>query len=402
MKRSDSLAEMVTFLNPGRNSIRVNIIIPMTQKIIQDEAAGKPHIVAFPDIQPENYIFNSFLGGDIVLGKENGIENSILIGNGQIIKFGSYNSLQNLEAHGSDIREVGVEWGDGNFIAHRAIFHGCKGGDRNYLGVGNIVADLSDAGSENYFYHGSTVGFDVVLKNRMAYRGSYIAREIDGNVGPSSTAIEFENQRTAGRIPLGQLFHDGDFRFMRNTIVPRTRNLLAHLSYTLGGYVEGRISKQAAHGVMIQHVLTASEYFHGVFSNLVDITDRALALEITNLQKVYSLFLDGSICGYSRDDVAELAPTWANRHVTYRKGFAVLEELTSNLDSRKLAAGGGFHLIGPQLEKRFAEYKKHQLVVVIECVHDAIPRVVRTRQDIVFCRDKIIEVNRIIDDRANT
>lgn len=392
MNEISTIETITNYLNPGRKNIRVNIIIPMTQKVISDTALNSLHIIAFPDLHPENYIFNSFIGGDIVLAERNGVENCILIGNGQLIKFGKFNSLQNLEAHGSDIRETGVEWGDGNFIAHRAIFHGCKGGDNNYLGVGTIVADLTDAGSANYFFHGTTVGFSNILKNKTAYKGSYIDTEENGNVGPSESAIEFENQRTGNKIPLGKLFHDGQFRFMKDTIIPRTQHLLSHLSLTNGGYIEGEVGKQPANGVVINHVLAAGEYFHGIAAKIVELLDKELAIKVTKLQEVFSYFLDGII-----SDSQQSNEIWESRENIYHDTFNVFDNLIDTINDTSQNNSELLHYIEPQPEKRFPQYQEAQKVLLINYGQHFISLVVQTKEDLLHCKKKIEEVNLFLE-----
>lgn len=384
-----TLKAVINILNPSRRSIRINTIIPMTQKVISDIALNNLHIISFPDLDPNNFIFNSFIGGDVILGENNGVENCILIANGQFIKFGKYNSLQNLEAHGSDIREVGVEWGNGNFIAHRAIFHGCKGGDNNYLGVGTIIGDLSNAGSSNYFFHGTTIGFSVDLKNKSAYKGSYIDSEEKGNKGMSESAIEFENQRTGNKIPLGKLFHDGQYNFMKNTIVPRTHYLLSHLSLVYGGYIKDKVAKQPAHGVLINHVLATGEFFVGLACKIVELLDKRLSKKLTKLQQIYTYFLNGTLLNDSQ--IKKMDYIWDKRENLLMETTKILDKLILIIENNPEEYSYLLHHIEAHPEKRFTQYKMPQKVLLIKYEPYSIPLIIQTKEDLLHCKTKLTE-----------
>lgn len=373
------------YLNPGNSDIRVNTIIPLTQKIVYLTRSKKLHLVCFPDVDFKNYIYNSYLGGNVVIGKENGIENSILIGNGQIIKFGKYNSLQNLEAHGSDIRKVGVEWGNGNFIAHRGIFHGCKGGNGNYLGVGTIIADLTNAGSKNYFYHGTTIGFNNKLKDGMAYKGSYISEEKNGNFGFSKNAVIFENQITHGKISLGELFHDRKYLFMRDIIIPRTKDLLNNLAYFKGGFFKNNSEKIPAMGILINHVLMTAEYYHGLAAKIMEKIDIRISENLSSLQSIYSGFLSGKI------DLKN--EVWDKREFIYKQTNNIFKILSKSFEYENKYSKTLINLNLKQ--QKILSLKKTQKIFILNFRTHAVGIF---SKDILYCIRRIFDVHNFLND----
>jgi carbonic anhydrase/acetyltransferase-like protein (isoleucine patch superfamily) len=390
------LCNILRFLNPNGNNIRVATIIPLTQKVLNRDTSIESHIIAFPNIHPINFIYDSFIGGDVILGEGNGIENSILIANGQLIKFGRFNSLQNLEAHGSDLREVGVEWGDANFIAHRAIFHGCKGGSRNYFGVGNIIPDLAAIGDDNYFLHGTTVGAGAKLRSKSGYKGKDIASHDAGFYGPSSDVHHFENQRTGQKIGLKALFHDDGFTFMREEIVPRTRYLLAQKALQLGGYLEGQIGKQPANGVMIHHTLQTIEHYLGLATKISDVHDRGLAKDLTDIQKVYSSFLDGGVPSVAIQgeaapsaSILKLNTCWMNRNEPYSKLKSLIASICKAMEGEQNGFQKGLTEIPAIPSKRFVDFRSPQRALLVKYDVQEIQFVTLTARDLRACLENI-------------
>jgi carbonic anhydrase/acetyltransferase-like protein (isoleucine patch superfamily) len=390
------LSKILGFLNPNGNNIRVATIIPLTQKVLNRNTSIESHIIAFPNIHPTDFIYDSFIGGDVILGEENGIENSILIANGQVIKFGRFNSLQNLEAHGSDLREVGVEWGDANFIAHRAIFHGCKGGSRNYFGVGSIIPDLAEIGDDNYFLHGTTVGAGVKLRSKSGYRGSYIESHDAGFYGPSPDVHRFENQRTGDTIGLQALFHDDSFTFMREEIVPRTRYLLAQKALQLGGYLDGHIGKRPANGVMIHHTLQTIEHYLGLAARISEVHDRQLAEDLTDIQQIYSFFLDGGPPipvtqseAASSANINRLNTYWLSRHERYSQLSSLVHSICKSMHGEQNGFDKGLTQIPAIPSKRFPDFRCPQRALVVNYDMPSIKFITLTARDLLACLDNI-------------
>jgi len=403
-KQTTELSKTIYFLNPGSKNLRISTIVAMTQKVLNINTSNQSHIIAFPDIHPTNFIYSSFIGGDVVLGEGNGIENSILIANGQMIKFGRYNSLQNLEAHGSDLREVGVEWGDANFIAHRAIFHGCKGGSRNYFGLGVTVPDLAEIGDDNYFLHGSTVGSGIKLREKSGYKGLYIDSHDSGFFGESANILYFENQRTGEKINLGSLFHDDNFTFMREEIVPRTKHLLAHKAIELGGYIQNKIGKQPANGVMIHHSLQAIEHYLGIASKITEIFDHVLAEELTQLQMIHSSFIDGynTTLRIQPEDIdvskyfLKLNSIWLNRNKSYSKLKSLFLSICSAMKGDSSDIKDKLIEIPPQKNKRFPDFQYSQRVLKIDYSIKEINSIIITMRDLNTCVKNIDLVENLL------
>ena len=126
-----------------------------------------------PNIGSHVYLSDSaHIIGRVTLGPDSSVFfNSVIRADINTIKIGAKSNVQdNCTFHVSDL--YGVEVGVGCTIGHNAILHACSVGDNTTIGMGAIVMDGAEIGSDSIVAAGSLVAPGKKFESGMLILGN--------------------------------------------------------------------------------------------------------------------------------------------------------------------------------------------------------------------------------------
>lgn len=382
-----SLPASLLFFNPSLRDIYsmpgVGILAPSTQAEVEvTSPSGTPQRVrwvAFPDVQPDDWIVGGTLRGDVRLGGNNALHESIFLSDGQPITIGRYNSIQEAVLHISKKRAGGINIGNGNFLAHGFKGHACDIGDLNYTGIDVRIMDDASIGSKNVLYTDTVVGYGAHLEDKNAYQG-HIEREHekDAIVRSADQAVEFRNRLT-GRVEYsGKIF--ADYAFMQEEMRRRGADATSDFARLAGDYVNAYLpemmARHPAHALYIHPMIQTLDYYLDMAVHLLETHDPALAREAATFHAALELVisptqedLEKLIAVHEGKPVAREAvlkqrmDAWASQKDIITRLGQRLETIAQDLDNNRQE---GSYALSEEQQTKASKPGPAQQVVLVE------------------------------------